>query len=105
MNQRDLGPESFCGAGARFGSFFFAILGRGGGFEGAQQASGDGGYLVDSGEEGGFVALGGFVEAGNLADELERGRADFIVGHRRIEVEKSLDVSAHGRMPSGSVET
>jgi hypothetical protein len=40
--------------------------------------------------------LRGFVKAGDLADELERGGADFFGRNGRIEIEEDFDVSAHG---------
>lgn len=48
---RDLGAESFRGASSCFGGLFLAILGRGGGFEGAQQARRNAGDFIDCGEE------------------------------------------------------
>ena len=51
--------------------------------------------LVDGCVEGGFVGLGGLVEAADLPDELERGVAHLLVGHGGIEVEEVFDVSAH----------
>jgi len=35
------------------------------------------------------------VEAGDFADELELGGADFLGSDRRIKVEERSDVSAH----------
>src|SRR5215472_827113 len=86
---------SFGGTELGFGGFLFAVLGRRGGFEGEQQAGGDGGDVVDGGEEGGLVGFRGLGEAADLANELERGRANFIRGDRGIEVEKRADVAAH----------
>ena len=42
-----------------------------------------------------FVRLRRFGETAQLADELERRRANFVVGRRRTEVMKCFDSSAH----------
>jgi len=82
-----------------FGGFFFAVLGRSGGFERAEKTGGDFGNFLDRGLEGGFVGFRGLGEAADFAHELERGGADFVVGYRRIEVKKRSDVSAHRSTP------
>jgi len=53
----DSGAESFDGAGSGFGGFFFAVLGRGGGFERTQETIGNAGYFLDGGQEDFFVGL------------------------------------------------
>jgi hypothetical protein len=63
-----------------------------------EQASADGRDFVDGCVEGGFVCLGWLVEAADLPDELQRGVADLLVGHGRIEVKEIFDVSAHARI-------
>ena len=83
-------------AGFGFGGFFGAVLGRGGGFEGAEQAHGDAGDFVDGGLERFLVGLGRFVEAGDFADELERGVANLIGSDRWIKVIERFDVSTRG---------
>jgi len=35
------------------------------------------------------------VKAADFADKLERGGADLVGSHRRVEVEKRFDISAH----------
>src|SRR5205823_1185812 len=87
--------KSFGGARLGLGGFFFTILWRGGSFERMQQAQRDAGDFIDGGLEGFLVGLGGLVEAGDLSYELQRGRADFVFGYRRIEIEKRFDISAH----------
>src|SRR5271170_2031069 len=82
------GAEALGGAGLCLGCFFFAVLWVGGGFERVKEAGGDGGDLIDGRVEGGFVCLGGLVEAADLPDELQRGVANLLLGHRRIEVEE-----------------
>jgi hypothetical protein len=82
------------GASFGFGSFEFAIAGRGGSFEGLEKTLGSGDF-VDGAFEGGSVGFGWFMEAGDFADELERGGADFLGCDRRIEIEKRFDAAAH----------
>ena len=60
-----------------------------------EEAEGDGGNFVDGGLEGGLVGFGGLVEAGDFADELERGVVNFFGSYGWIEVEERFDVSAH----------
>lgn len=50
---------------------------------------------INRGKKGGFVGFRWFTESADLSHELERCRADFIVGNRRLEIEKDLDVPAH----------
>jgi hypothetical protein len=95
VRTRSLSTESFKRAGSRFRRFFFAILGGRCGLERMKQASGDGGYLVDGCEERGFIGLRWLVQAADFPDELERGRADFLLSDWRIEVEERLDIPAH----------
>jgi len=95
----DLACEALGGAGFGFGGFLIAIFGRGGGFEGLEELEGYRGDLVDGVLEGGFIGFGRLVEAGDFADELERGGADFVGSDRRVEVIKSFDVAAHGETP------
>src|SRR5882672_6430827 len=59
------------------------------------QATSDVGHLVDGTIERGLVRLRWRVESAQLADELQRRRADFFLSRRRIEIEKRFDVSAH----------
>src|SRR5262249_27586362 len=53
------------------------------------------GSAADGVREGRLVRPRGPGEAGELAHELECGRADLVVGDGRLEVEERLDVSAH----------
>jgi hypothetical protein len=59
------------------------------------QPAGDRRYVVDRLVERWLVCLGWGVEATQLADELQRGSANLLVGRRRIKVEEYFDVSAH----------
>jgi hypothetical protein len=87
--------KSFGGAGFGFGGFFGAVLGRGGSFEGVEEAQGDASDFVDGGVERRLIGLGRGVEAGDFPDELERSRADVLGTDWRIEVIERFDVSAH----------
>jgi hypothetical protein len=60
-----------------------------------EEASGGGGDFVDGGLELGLVGLGRLGEAADFADELERGVADFLVGDRRVEIEKNFYIATH----------
>ena len=54
---------------------------------------------VENAAKGGLIDLRGCVEAAQLAHELERGRADLVIGRRRIEIEQGLDAAAHDLAP------
>ena len=54
------------------------------------------GYLLDGQVERILVDFRRGVEPAELADELQRGGADFFIRGRRVEVEEGLDVSADG---------
>ena len=62
-----------------------------------QKASGSCRYLVNSRKECSFVGLRWLVEAAYFSHELPCGLMNLFVRHRRFEVEKGLDVSAHKR--------
>src|SRR3990172_8383178 len=47
----------------------------------------------------GLVRLRRLGKAAQLADELLRRRADFLVGRRRVEVEQRADIAAHRTLP------
>src|ERR1700750_2414570 len=78
-----LRAEALGRAGPGLGGLFLAVLGLGGRLQALEQAAGDGGDLVDGGIEGFAARLRGGVEPGQLADELERGVADFLIRGRR----------------------
>src|ERR1700693_2743694 len=59
-----------------------------------QQATRHVGDLVDGALERRLVGFRGVREAGELAHELERRGADFLLGRRRIEIEQGADVAA-----------
>src|SRR5579871_997260 len=51
--------------------------------------------LFDRAVEGLAIPLGGLRVSADLADELKRGGADFLVARGRLEVEERADVAAH----------
>jgi hypothetical protein len=59
------------------------------------EASGNGGDIVDGREECGFVCDRRFCEAADFPDELERSRTNLFGSNRRIKIEKRSDVPAH----------
>lgn len=75
--------------GTGFGALGFevAVFGGRGGVEGFEEAVRGRGDLLNGCEEGGVVHFRRLVEAADLADILKRGRADFLIGRRRLEVE------------------
>src|SRR5207245_5434184 len=90
-----LAAEPLSPACPRLGCFFLTAPRRGIRLERFQETSRDRRDLVDGREERGLVGLRRLVEAADLSYELQRGRADLFVGHRRLEVEQGLDVSTH----------
>ena len=66
------------------------------GLQRAKQLSRRRGDFIDRTVERRGVRLRGPVEAGELAHELLRGGADFLLRCRRVEIEQRLDVAAHG---------
>jgi hypothetical protein len=90
-----LSPESLGGPSFRLGSFFFPILGRRVGFEGAQKAACDARDFFDRAQEGVFIGLGWFVETADLSHELQRSGSNLVVRDRGIEVEEDFDIPAH----------
>jgi hypothetical protein len=93
------GTESF--GSARFGlrRFFFAILGRSGGFERTEKTGRDAGYFIHCGLERGLIRLRWFGESTDFSHELQRGSLNFLGSNRGIEVEERFDISAHLPFP------
>jgi len=60
-----------------------------------QKMGGDVGDFVDGALEGLFIALGGFVKAADLSDELERSCSNLFGCDGRLEVEERFDIPAH----------
>src|SRR5205814_51348 len=65
------------------------------GLEPVQQTMAGLEHLLDRRVESRLIGLGRRIEAAELAYELQRGRADLLVGRRRLEIEQCLDVAAH----------
>jgi hypothetical protein len=61
-----------------------------------EEFSGDCRYLVNGSNERGFVRLRWLIEAADFSHELQGGRTNLILGHRRREIEENLDISTHG---------
>ncbi len=77
------------------GGFVFPISCRRRGFKRVEQSSRRGLDFIDCTKEARFVSLGRTVKTTDLADKLQRGSANLIACHRRLEVEQRSDVSAH----------
>ena len=60
------------------------------------------GDLVDRRLEGRWIGARRMGEAAELAHELTRGGADFLLVRRRIEIEQGSDAAAHRRDPPGA---
>jgi hypothetical protein len=87
--------ESFSGAGSGFLGFFLSILGGCRSFERREKPGRNAGDFIDCREEDVFVRFRGLIETADFSHELERGCTNLFVGDGRIEVEQSLDISAH----------
>jgi len=74
------GAESAKGASFGFGSHFFPLPGRRGGFERRQKTGRDGGYFIHRSQERGFVFPGRFGKTADLAHELKGGGSNLFVG-------------------------
>src|SRR5579864_3395993 len=81
----------------RLGSLYCAVPRWCVRLERAEKVAGDCCYLVNGSKECSFVGFRWLVEAAHLSHELQCGRTNLFLGHRRFEVEESLDVSTHKR--------
>src|SRR5258708_39165651 len=79
----------------RLGSLFCAVPRWCVRLERAEKVAGDCCYLVNGSKECSFVGFRWLVEAAHLSHELQGGRTNLFLAHRRFEVEKRLDVSTH----------
>src|SRR5687767_5436394 len=79
----------------------FAVPRLGGRLQRMNQTLGGVGDFVDRLVEGGFIGLRRLRRPAQLANELQRGRADLVFGGGRLEVGERLDVPAHGGPLSG----
>ena len=73
----------------------FAILGRRAGLEGVEKTGRDSRYFIHRSQKPRFVYLRRLVDSTDFSDELERRCPNLVRGNGWLEVEKSLDVSAH----------
>src|SRR5665213_1346856 len=96
MERNDLIAEPFRGASFGFRSLLFPILRRRDSIERTEKASRDARDFIHRVLKQLFVGLGWFVKSADLPDKLERSGANFFICHGWIEVEKGLDISAHG---------
>src|SRR6266571_5300869 len=81
----------------RLGSLFCAVPRWCVRLERTEKVAGDCCYLVNGSKECSFVGFRWLVEAAHLSHELQRGRTNLFLGHRRFEVEECFDVSTHKR--------
>jgi hypothetical protein len=95
----DLRSKSLRGPCFSFGSFFFPIARWRRGLQRVQKTSRCSGYLVNGEKKCILISFRRLVEPADLSDELQRRRADLVRSHRRIEVKKDFDVSAHAQGP------
>ena len=89
-----LSAETIRGAGARLRRLDLAIARRSVGHERVEQFMRGLRHLFHRAAESGFVCFGGPRESAQLADELQGGCADLLLGRGRLEVMQRLDVSA-----------
>src|SRR5512147_2683400 len=87
--------EAFRRTRACFRSLDGAIARRRGSDQGIEQMVCSMSDIIDSAVKSCLVCLGRFGETAQLANELKRGRANFILRRRRTEVMKCFDGSAH----------
>src|SRR5262249_27144538 len=79
--------------------FFLSVARRGVCLQPADEAVGHFKHLVDRVGKGDLIDLRGRVEAAQLAHELERGGAYFLIGRRRFEIKQRLDAATHDAAP------
>src|SRR5262249_35918042 len=72
-----------------------AVAWRTGGSERNQQSPGNVGDIIERLVERCLIRLCGRREPAQLADELQRGRADLLLGRGRLEIEQRADIAAH----------
>src|SRR6185503_17796915 len=98
-NNAHLGPRGLREArlrpSFRLLGFDVAIARRTCGLQRCQQAAGRSGDLVDRKIERRLVDLGGPRVSAELADKLQRGGANLVLGRGRREIEQRTDVPAH----------
>src|SRR5918911_4752598 len=92
VTERSGGREALLGAGSAASRFGVAVLRRRVRHEIGEQVHGGVRDLFDGAVERRLVGLRRLREAADLADVLKRGRADLVLGRRRLEVEERLNV-------------
>jgi hypothetical protein len=104
VSRRRIGPnsssESLRSPSLRFCRLYRSIPWRRAGFEGMEKTSRDRSYFIHRRKEARFICLGRLVNPTDFSYELERGCPHLFRSNGRLEVEKSLYVSAHGCGPS-----
>src|SRR5271155_202424 len=83
----------------RLGGFDFAIARLLVRMQRGDESTGTRGDLLDRRCEGGLVCARGMRKSADLADELQRRGADFLVRGRRLEVEQRTNAATHGELP------
>src|SRR6202021_2291742 len=83
----------------RLGGFDFAIARLLVRMQRGDESTGARGDLLDRRSEGALVAPRGMRKSADLADELQRRGADFLVRGRRLEVEQRTNAATHGELP------
>src|SRR5580704_3618670 len=84
----------------RFRRFRLAVLCRARRFQRLQEAARRVCDLVDGAGERRFVGTGGVRKSAQLANELQRRRADFLIRGRRFEIEECAYIPAHESLRS-----
>ena len=88
-------PEPLGGPGFRFGRFFFAISGRRASFKRLEQSFRNRCHIFNCRQKRSLIGLRRLGEPADLPHKLQRSGPDFLVCHRRLEVKKNFDISAH----------
>ena len=90
-----LAREPLGGTLTRTLGHFLAVAGGGRCNQRVDESSGYFRHVLDGAVEGRLVGLRRFGEAAQLPDELQRRRANLLIGRGRIEVEQGFDVPTH----------
>ena len=97
--RRNLSSESRGSSSLCFCRLGCSILGRRAGLERMEKTGRDSGYFIHRRQEGRFVYLRRLLDSTDFSHELERRCPNLFRGNGWLEVEKRLDVSAHGLGP------
>ena len=93
--RQNSGSESLGSSSLRFGSLYGSIPWRRAGLERMEKTGRDSCNFIHRSEKPRFVYLRRLVDSTDFSDELERRCPNLFRGNGWLEVEKSLDVSAH----------